>query len=87
MSDAALQRIIAELDELEPAELARLWSIVAERLTPTSEEERRRAFHEAPRADGLVHEFNFPAPAEIPERRLIEVIGEPAPETIIKERR
>jgi hypothetical protein len=86
MSEVVLKRIVGELDELEADELGRLSSIVQQRLT-SADEGRRHAFRKALRAAGLVRQFNIPGPAETPERRLIEVIGEPVSETIIKERR
>lgn len=87
MSEAVFKRMISELDGLEAEDLGRLSSIIQQRLQGADEDQRRRAFHAGLREAGLVHQFNIPAPAEIPERRLIEVIGEPVSETIIRERR
>jgi hypothetical protein len=87
MSEVALKRIIAELDGLESEELERLSAIVQRRLARPSEDERRRAFHDALQAAGLVRHFNVPATRARPECLPIEVIGAPVSETIIRERR
>ena len=62
-------------------------TIIRERETPASEEEKKAAFHQAMRAAGLLTHIKPSRTAESSERPIFEVQGEPLSETIMRERR
>ncbi len=87
MPKAVLERILAQLDSLEPGELERVGDAVQKRLAPREAEQKRRAFHEALLATGLVRQLRPPRSTTDRGRDLIQVQGKPVSETIIEERR
>ena len=64
-------------------------TLLADILAEEAEEEKakQKAFHEALLASGLVRRIARRTEPDTSERRLIQVVGEPVSETIIRERR
>jgi len=87
MGQSVLERILEQLDGLEPRELERVGDAVRERLAPPEEQHKRQAFRDALLAAGLVRQLRAPLPRNDRERRLVQAQGQPVSETIVKERR
>lgn len=75
------ERAAREGQDMESLVNALLADILAE------EANKREAYHQALLASGLVKRIARRTEPDTSERRLIEVLGEPVSETIIRERR
>ena len=87
MSQGTLRKVLEQITTLEADELQEVRRAVQERLASTEERNKHARFYQALVASGLIREIKNPPAADVPERRLAEVQGEPVSETIIQERR
>lgn len=86
MSQATLQRILSEVEELSSEEKAKLILALQSDADPANEEGRIEAFHQALLASGLVTEIK-PKRAQDRPLQLIDIPGRPVSETLVDERR
>lgn len=87
MSEAILYQVLEQIKTLDPDELQQVGEALQDRLSSREAVRKRRAFHQALLASGLVKQIKQPAPADGSQRRLLEVQGKPVSEAIIEERR
>lgn len=87
MAQAVLERVLQDLESLEPKELEQLGQVIRTRLNPDEAAQRQMAFHEALLAAGLVRQIRSPRPGPHASRCLAEVQGSPVSETVIEDRR
>lgn len=87
MAEKTVHHILEQIKTLDLNELLQVSQAVQERLVPQVEVRKRQAFHQALLASGLVKQIKTPFPALSSERRLVQVKGQPASQTIIEERR
>jgi len=86
MSESTLNRILEDLDSLEPQELEQIGHAVEARIRSEADA-KRRAFHNALLAAGLVRQIKSRRPGETIDRSRIIAVGRPISETLIEERR
>jgi hypothetical protein len=67
--------------------LRQVQQVVQARLAPKEMAQKRRAFHRALRASGLVKKIKVRPASSNEPRRLVQVQGPPISQTIIEERR
>ncbi len=87
MQQAVLEHVLEQIYVLDPKELRQVQRVVQERLAPSSESQKRRAFYQSLQASGLVKQIKQRPLVERANRPLIEVEGPPVSQTIIEERR
>ena len=87
MAEAVLQRVLSEIPVLDQHELRQVQQAVQARLAPQSQAQKRRAFHDALRASGLVKQIKVHPTNDNVQRQLVQVQGPPVSQTIIEERR
>jgi len=87
MAQTVLQQVLEQIQGLDDHELLQVSRAIQERLTPEQQACNRQAFYEALRASGLVRRLKTRPPAELSERRLVRVRGQPVSQTVIEERR
>ena len=87
MAEAVLQRVLSAIPALDQHELQQVQQAVQARLAPQSQAQKRRAFHHALRASGLVKQIKAHPANNNAQRRLVQVQGPPVSQTIIEERR
>ena len=86
MQQAVLEHVLEQIYVLDPRELRQVQRVVQERLAPSSELQRRRAFYRSLQASGLVKQVKERPMAELANRQWIEAQGQPVSQTIIEER-
>lgn len=87
MAQATLEQVINQVHTLQADELQILEQAIRARRVSTEEAKKKEAFHQALLASGLVKRIVRRTEPDTSERRLVEVLGEPVSETIIRERR
>ncbi len=87
MQQAVLEQLLEQIHVLDPKELRQVQRVVQERLAPSGESHKRRAFYRSLQASGLVKQVKQRPMTEFANRPLIEVDGPPVSQTIIEERR
>lgn len=87
MQQAVLEQLLEQIYVLGPKELRQVQRVVQERLAPSSETQKRRAFYWSLQVSGLVKQVKQRPMAELANRQLIKVEGLPVSQTIIEERR
>ena len=87
MEQVTFQQILEQINVLAPDQLHQVSRMVQERLAPGEKVRKRRAFHQALLASGLVKRIKTHSPTDGAERRLVQVQGPPVSQTIIEERR
>lgn len=87
MTQAMLQKIISQLQELETEELHQLDQAIKHRLVVKTQTAEQTAFEQALLESGLVKQIKQPTYRHVNREELIEVQGKPLSETIIEERR
>lgn len=87
MPRSLLDRILSQLQSLEPSELQQLSQVIQRYLEDDEVLAKRAAFHHALIESGLVLQIKNPNFEERTHQRLIQVQGEPVSQTIVGERR
>jgi probable addiction module antidote protein len=87
MAESVLQRVLSEIPVLDQHELRQVQQAVQLRLAPQGMTRKRRAFHRALRASGLVKQIKVHPTGSNEQRQLAQVQGLPVSQTIIEERR
>jgi hypothetical protein len=87
MAQSKLDRILAQVRELDEEQLRQVQRAVIEQLARRAEATDRDRFHLALLESGLVKEIKMPLPRDESTRPLVEIKGKPLSETIIEERR
>jgi len=87
MEQVAFQEILEQIKVLTDDQLCIVGQLVQEQLEPTEEVHKRREFHQALLASGLVKQIKSPSSTHNVERPLAQVQGPPISQTIIEERR
>lgn len=87
MAQAALQKILNQLRELDIEELKEVDQAVQQYLVAKSLTARRTVFDQVLLDSGLVDQLKQPHYRQETEQQLIKVQGKPLSETIIEERR
>jgi secreted Zn-dependent insulinase-like peptidase len=87
MPQAILNRILDQLQVLEPSELEQLSQVLQQYLNERDVSAQQVAFHQALAESGLVRQIKSPTFEQRTHRRLIQVQGEPVSQTIVGERR
>lgn len=87
MSQAIIQNIINQLQELEIEELHKLNQAIEQHITVKRQTESETAFEQALLESGLVKEIKKPSYRNVTTEQLVKVKGKPLSETIIEERR
>ena len=87
MTEKVLQQILDQIKVLEPEELLQVSHAVQERLDRQPSPGKRQAFYRALCASGLVKRIKMHPTEDVAERRLVQIKGQPASQTIIEDRR
>lgn len=87
MTQAVLHQILEQMKTLGPSELRQVSRAVRDQLSTREEAQQHQKLHRALIASGLVRQIKEPASGPGPERRLVQVTGEPVSQTILNERR
>ncbi|MEB3336855.1 MAG: hypothetical protein VKJ46_05280 [Leptolyngbyaceae bacterium] len=97
MNQAILNQIVEQLEALDLKELQQLNQVIQTHLGKSGFQQKeialqetasqRTKFHQALLTSGLVKQLNQPSNTQQPERRLIQIQGQPISETILEERR
>jgi len=87
MTEKVFQQILNQIKALEPGELLRLSDAVQERLDRQPPPGKRQAFYRALCASGLVKQIKMRPSEDVAERRLVQIKGQAASQTIIEDRR
>ena len=87
MAQAILDKVINELNTLQSEELDQLEQAIQERRSASEMASKEAIYHQALLASGLVKRIARRTEPDTSERRLAEAQGEPASETILRERR
>lgn len=87
MGQSVLDRVLHDIQRLQPHELTRVRHAVEDRLTPTPTADEEERFLEALLHAGLVTEIKRPTRASKLDRPAVPINGRPLSETIVEERR
>ena len=87
MAHSTLDRVLSDINELKPNELAQVRNAVDNRLAPADSQEAEEQFLHSLLQAGLIDEIKTPKRVSKLDRPMAPIIGKPLSETIIEDRR
>lgn len=87
MAQSVLDRVLSDIQKLQPHELARVRDAVEQKLTPVSIADDEDQFLQALLQVGLISEIKCPNRVNKLDRPAVPISGKPLSETIIEDRR
>jgi hypothetical protein len=87
MAQSVLDRILNDIQNLQPHELTGVRSAVEHKLSPASIADEEERFLEALLQSGLVSEIKRPIRTSKLDRAAVPISGKPLSETIVEDRR